>query len=310
MIETRRDDDVRLGVTSTLRHRGIGTFVGDVLRRFIAADGTTHVRALAYQTMFVMLSGFIGLIGLASVLNIEQLRGVVSELGKSLLPGPASKLIEQAIEQGSQSGPTAAVVGLAAAAMAGMFSMAQLERGANRFVASNGDRPFVRRFAMALLLSLTVGTMLLVGALVLGGGGALESGFGWHGTAATTWAIARWPIGIIIVTVAIFAAFRFAPMRRLASARLLWAGTIVSVVLWVAFTAALAGYFALRANSSSSNPYGPLLAIIALLLWSMLTSLALHLGLAATAELSGASRPTDEVVRIPEPPSSVADRRR
>jgi uncharacterized BrkB/YihY/UPF0761 family membrane protein len=310
MLETRGDEDVHVGAVSTLRHRGIGTFVGDVLRRFIAADGTTHVRALAYQTMFVILSGFIGLIGLASVLDIEQLRGVVSELGKSLLPGPASKLIEEAVKQGSRSGSTAALVGLAAAAMAGMFSMAQLERGANRLAASNDDRPFVRRFATALLLSLTVGTMFLVGALVLGGGGALESGFGWRGAAATTWAIARWPLGIAIVTVAIFAAFRFAPMRRLASARLLWAGTIVSVVLWVAFTAGLAGYFALRADSSSSNPYGPLLAIIALLLWSMLTSLALHLGLATTAELSGAPRPSDEVVRVPEPPSSDPQRQR
>ena len=33
---------------------GLGPFVGDVLLRFRAADGTTHVRALAYQTMFVI----------------------------------------------------------------------------------------------------------------------------------------------------------------------------------------------------------------------------------------------------------------
>jgi YihY family inner membrane protein len=283
-------DDVTLGATSTVRRRGVGTFVGDVLRRFIAADGTTHVRALAYQTMFVILSGFIGLIGLATVMHIQQLRGVVTELAKSLMPGPGSKVIGQTVKEGSKSGGTAAFVGLAAAASAGMFSMAQLERSANRLMSSNDDRRAVPRFAIALALSLTVGTLLLIGALVLAGGSALATGFGWSGTAATTWSIARWPIGVVIVTVAIFAAFRFAPRERLASARLLWAGTIVAVVLWVVFTIALAVYFSWR-SSSGSNPYGPLLAIIALLLWSMLTSLALHLGMSTTAELAGAPRP-------------------
>jgi len=307
VIGTQRDDDVRLGATSTLRRRGIGTFAVDVVRRFVAADGTTHVRALAYQTMFVIISGFIGLIGLATVLHIEQLRGVVTELAKALISGQGSRIVQQTVRQGSRSGGTAALVGFVAAASAGTFSMAQLERSANRLVASNDDRPALKRFAVAIALSLTVGTMLVVGALILGGGGALATGFGWSGSAETFWTIARWPIGIVVVTVGIFAAFRLAPRRPLASARLLWAGTIVSVVLWVLFTIALAIYFALRADSGS-NPYGPLLAIIALLLWSMLTSLALHLGLATIAELGGHPRPADDVVRIPETPAVVRER--
>jgi YihY family inner membrane protein len=308
MIATRPERGTGTGPVSTVRHRGIGAFVGDVLRRFIAADGTTHVRALAYQTMFVIISGFIGLIGVASVLNIEQLRGIVTELSTSLMPGPAAKVIQETLKQGSRSGGTAAAIGLAAAAVAGMFSMAQLERSANRLVADDDDRPAVRRYVTALELSLTVGTMLVAGALALGGGSALASGFGWSGAAATTWAIVRWPLGIAVASIAISGAYRFAPRQRIGTSRMRWAGTGVAVVLWVIFTAGLAGYFALRAASSSPNPYGPLLAIVALLLWSMLTSLALHLGLSTVAELAEAPMPSDEVVRIPEPPSPGDER--
>jgi uncharacterized BrkB/YihY/UPF0761 family membrane protein len=48
------------------------------------------------------------------------------------------------------------------------------------------------------------------------------------------------------------------------------------------FSLALGLYFSV----SSSAAYGSLLSVIALLLWSSLSSLALHLGLAVTAELA------------------------
>jgi uncharacterized BrkB/YihY/UPF0761 family membrane protein len=56
----------------------------------------------------------------------------------------------------------------------------------------------------------------------------------------------------------------------------------VAVALWFVFSLALGLYFAL----CSSAAYGSVLSVIALLLWSSLSSLALHLGLAVTAELA------------------------
>ena len=53
-------------------------------------------------------------------------------------------------------------------------------------------------------------------------------------------------------------------------------------MLWFVFSLALGLYFSL----SSYAAYGPLLSVIALLLWSSLSSLALHMGLAVTAELA------------------------
>jgi uncharacterized BrkB/YihY/UPF0761 family membrane protein len=280
--------------------QGVGNFVGAVLLRFRAADGTTHVRALGYQMMFVAISGFIGLVGLASALDIEQLRGVATELGRSLAPGPSGQILQQTIRQGSSQGWTAAVVGLFASAVAGTLAMAQLERSANRIAGSNDDRPGVRRYVRAAILALTVGVLFVLGTLIAVGGSALAEGFGWRGTTEQVWVVARWPFGAAVILVATYLLFLHAPRERLGEHRTLLWGAVVSLALWAVFSAGLAVYFSMRADSGQ-NPYGPLLAVIALLLWSMLSSLAFHLGLATMCELAGKKRPVDgDVVRLPD----------
>ena len=284
----------------TVAARGVGRFAGDVLLRFRSADGTTHVRALAYQTMFVAISGFIGLIGLASVLDIEQLRGVAQQMARSFAPGESGRLLQETIRQGSSEGATAAIVGLVAATIAGTLALAQLERSANRLAGSNEDRPGVGRYLVAARLALTAGVLLVAGTLVAIGGGAVARGFGWTGTVETTWAIARWPIGAALVLLATYLLFLGVPRARIGARREVFGGALASLALWVAFSAALALYFAIRADAGE-NPYGPLLAVVALLLWSMLSSLAFHLGMATVCDLAGAPRPgAGDVVRLPD----------
>jgi hypothetical protein len=54
-----------------VRGRGGVELARSSVKRFREADGTSHVRALAYQSMFVLLSGFIGLVGLASAFDMR-----------------------------------------------------------------------------------------------------------------------------------------------------------------------------------------------------------------------------------------------
>jgi uncharacterized BrkB/YihY/UPF0761 family membrane protein len=78
------------------------------------------------------------------------------------------------------------------------------------------------------------------------------------------------------------------------------AGSAVAMALWIAFTALLALYFAL--SDQAAQTYGPLVGIVALLLWSGLTSLALHVGFAVTAELARRwGESPRATVTIPEP---------
>jgi YihY family inner membrane protein len=285
-------------VRETVRRRGVGAFVRDVARRFRAADGTSHARALAYQSAFVLLSGFIGIVGLASMLNIVELRRTVEQISTWISPGPSSRLLQEAARQGASGGATATLVGLAAALVAGMFAMAQIERSANRIFGSSVDRPGVRRYVVAFLLALSAGVLFIIGMLVLAGGSTISQGAGLSGGLRTTWDVLRWPLGVVLAAIGIYLVFRFAPRERFVTGPALTAGTVVAVVLWAAFTAGLALYFALSGTSNAT--YGPLLSIVAMLLWSALTSLALHLGLSVAAEV-GANGPAGRrVVQVPE----------
>jgi len=273
--------------------RGAAGFAARTLRRFVDADGTTHVRALAYQSILIVLSGFIGVIGLASLLDAEWFRGVVVELSRTIAPGPAGRLVGEAARRGTRAGGSAAVFGLAAAFATGTLAMAQMERSANRIAGLPEDRPPVQRYVVAALLAATVGVLLGLGGLLLGAGRAIASGVGWTKEAQTAWSFARWPIGFIVVALAVFLLFRMAPRRPLGPPRAILVGSLIAVVLWAAFTALLSLYFSIQTGS----PYGPLLSIVALLIWSMLASLALHLGLATACELAAPRRPDRAVSR-------------
>jgi uncharacterized BrkB/YihY/UPF0761 family membrane protein len=164
-------------VITEVRRRGIGRLTGDVVRRFRAADGMSHTRALGYQGMFALLSGFIGLVGLAGVLGIEGIRGTVVEMSKTIAPGPSGQLLQEAARQ-STGGGTAALIGLGAALISGALAMSQVERSANRLDGRAEDRPTPRRFIVALGLALSAGILAALGLLILGGGGAVATGFG------------------------------------------------------------------------------------------------------------------------------------
>jgi len=280
-------------ISTAVRRDGASSVASAAIRRFMDADGTSHVRALAYQSIFVTLSGFIGLIGLASVLGIAEIRLAVQQMASTLSPGPSGKLLQQAAQHGSSSGTTAAVFGFLAALSAGTLAMAQVERSANR-LAGVEDRPPLERYVRAFVLAVSAGLLLAVGVLLLAGGQAVASGAGWKDTALSVWSVVRWPIGIAVVGAAIYLLFRAAPRRPIEPRRAAWIGVAVAVALWVLFTGALALYLSIGGGKT----YGSLIAIVALLLWSVLTSLSLHLGLSAAYELQ--SRVEPGTVRLPE----------
>jgi YihY family inner membrane protein len=299
-IATRNDAPVM-----EVRRRGLVTFLGDVVRRFRDADGMSHARALGYQGTFAMLSGFIGLLGLASVLGIGSLRAIVIEMSKGIAPGPSGQLLQEAARQ-SSGGGSAAVIGLGAALVSGALAMAQIERSGNRLAGRHEDRPGAKRFLVGLALALSAGVLAAVGLLLLAGGSAVATGLGWHGAAADVWMGLRWVIGIAVAGAGIYLLFRYAPERPLGSRRALLAGAAVALVLWVLFTIALTIWFAL---SSSAQTYGVLVSVIALLLWAGATSLALHLGMSVSAEFGGRGAAVvgraapDGVVELPDAPA-------
>ncbi len=272
----------------TLRRTGRRRLALDSVARFRAADGFSHSRALAFQVTLTLLPALIAVVGLAEALGQETFRRVVQETINALAPGAAGDILTEALQQGTssaarESGETALVAGFIAAVAAGTAAMAQVERGANRIYGVERDRPFIRKYAMALLLALSAGVLGLLSLVLLVGGTAIREAVDGGETFDLVWRIARWPVGLVFVVASVSLLLEYSPRRRQPEASWLAFGAAAAAALWLVFMALLALY--IDATDSFGATYGPLAGTIGVLLWSFLTSIALFLGLAFAAQL-------------------------
>ena len=258
----------------TLRRTGRRRLALDAVDRFRAADGFSHSRALAFQVTLTLLPALIAVVGLAAALGHDEFTQIVRETIQDLTPGAPGEILTEALRHGSESGhesgETALVAGGIAALIAGMSAMGQVERGANRIYGVERDRPFVRKYAVAL-------------GLTLMGGAALRNALDLGEVFDSVWRIARWPLGVVSAIGSVALLFELSPRRRQPEASWLAFGAGVSVILWLVFMGALALY--MDATDSFGATYGPIAGTIGVLLWAFLTAIALFLGLAFAAQL-------------------------
>ena len=278
-----------------LRHLAQGAFV-----RFRFGDGFSHARAFALQLALATVPLIIAGAGLASALGAESFAQVVARTVVVVSPGNNDALVAEAVqgggtEEGSERAEVVVALGLITAFFAATSAFAQLERGANRIYGTERDRPALRKYARAALITATAGVAMAVGLLLIVAGGpfgdALEDVYHWGDQVETVWDVARWPLGLAALVVAVTVLFRFAPRRRQPGLTWLALGAAVTVLLWLAASGLLALYVALAPGFGDT--YGPLTAVMALLLWANLTGIALLAGFALAAQLEAvrAGRP-------------------
>jgi YihY family inner membrane protein len=291
--ELEGDDALR-----TLRLTGWGKLAKDSFQRFRAADGFSHTRALAFQITLALLPAVIATVGLATAVQAARFRQLVVQTVDRLAPGPAGQLITEAVEQGAKSaargGIAALVLGALAALASATVAMGQIERGANRLYGVERDRPTSKKYSNAFLLACSAGLLVLLAFVLIVAGADVARATELSGAVRALWTLLRWPLSIGLAVVAFAVLFREAPRRHQPSWSWLAAGSGLAVLLWFVFTGLLALYLGMS-SSTFGQTYGPLTGMIALLVWTWLTSLALFLGVAFAAQL--------EAVRagVPEP---------
>ena len=257
----------------------------DAFMRMRVADGFSHARSMAFMTTLVAVQGVIGLVGLASLFDKGSIGTMVVATVRRAVPGAAGQVLTSAVVQAhstaSEHRYSALVFGLVGCLVTGTTVMGQLERGLNRLYGVERDRPSVQKYGLALVLAISAGTLVAVafGCLAFG----REIFHTDNSAVNTAWAMARWPLGLVLITVAVTLLFRFSPRRR--QPRLSWLsfGAGVSVLLWAVVTVGLGMFY--RFSSSFGQTYGPLAGLIALLLWCLLSAMALLFGAAVAAQL-------------------------
>ncbi|GGK81211.1 hypothetical protein GCM10012284_13920 [Mangrovihabitans endophyticus] len=282
-----------------LRHYGRWPLLRDAFVRFRYGDGFSHARALALQLCLALVPFLIALSGLAADLGAEEGGQVVADSVVALTPGASEPLVRDLLSDAvdEDAGELALVLGLITGLVALTSAMAQIERGANRIYGVERDRPVFPKYVRAAVLAVVAGLPALAGFLLLvagrpAGDSAAEH-FGWSDGMRTTWDVVRWPVSLVLIVFAVGLLFEQSPRRRQPGLSWLLFGAAVSTVLWWLASLLLAGY--VRFSDAFGATYGPLTAVMALLLWANLTGIALFLGIAFAAQLEaqrvGVSRP-------------------
>ena len=270
----------------TLERTGRLALIKDAFKRLRYADGFSHARSMAFLASLVFLQAVIALVGLAGALSSGGVSDVIVKTLRQVVPGPAGKILTDAVQQAHEAGSShryvALMVGLAGALISGTTFMGQIERALNRIYGVEQDRPTLRKYGRAFVLAITAGTLFVVAFAGLALGRAIGASLSSHGV-STVWNVLRWPLALAVLIAAIALLFNWSPRRHQPGWSWLAFGAIVSVILLAIVTIALDGMF--RLSSTFGTTYGPLAGIVALLFWAVLASGALLFGAAIGAQL-------------------------
>ena len=292
-------DDARTAIRSV----GVRRLFVDSAMRFRYGDGFTNSRALALQVALSVVPFMLALTGLAADLDVGRASDVLSRTVSAMSVGgddAPTATGGQTGDEAEEAGEVALAVGLVFALVSMTTAVAQIERGVNRIYGIERDRRARAKYGRAAVLTAILAVPVGVGFMLLVGGGpfadAMAEEYGWTGTTVTVWHLVRWPAGTLLLTFAIAVLFDHVPRRRQPSLSWLALGSGIAVALTITASGLLALY--VRESGAFDDVYGSIAGVMALLLWSYLTSIALFVGAAVAAQLeavrAGVTRPFDD----------------
>jgi membrane protein len=245
----------------------------------------------AALTYFGVLSIFPALLVVVSILGLlgESVTNSLLDNLQEVAPGPAQEIFTNAIKnlQGAGSASAVAfVIGIVSAIWASSGYVAGFMDASNAIYDVEEGRGLTK--ALPVRVGLTVVLMVLAAvvafAVTFTGGLAKQAGdlLGLGDTAVDVWALAKWPVLLVLVSVLLAVLYWGAPNVKLPF-RLFSPGSLLAVLGWVLASLAFAFYVA---NFSSYNKtYGTLAGPIVFLLWLWITNICVLLGAELNAEL-------------------------
>jgi membrane protein len=264
-----------------------------IVKRSVKEAGDDHLTtiaaALAYYaflaipSVLMMAVGIFGLVGDPKAVNslVNRLSSIIPAQAQSLLKSSLTTLTHN-----KGTGATVLIVGTLLALWSLTGAMQNVMWGLNVAYERDEGRGFVRRRLTALTMVgfAALGVLLVFGLLVLGP--HLTS---WVGNAVGQktlvtwlWWIGQWPVLIIGLLVAFAGIYYLGPNVKHPRWQFLTFGSVLGIVAWLC----LSGLFAFYVSrfGSYNKTWGSLSAVVIMLTWLWLSSLALLLGAEINAE--------------------------
>jgi membrane protein len=251
---------------------------------------TNIAAALAYFAFLAIPSTLLIAVGVFSL--VAGPHAVTTVIGKlhGIVPGQAASLLEGSLRNMTRhrgSGVAVLTVGSALALWSLTGAMQNLMWALNLAFGRVERRGFVRRrvTALGMVLFALIAFALAFGVLVLGPQLSTWVGnaIGARSVVKVVWYAAEWPLLVGGLLVA-FAGFMYlGPSLEHRRWRLVTLGSVLAVVVWVAASAAFAFY--VSRFGSYNKTWGTLAAVVVMLTWLWLSSVALLLGAEVNAEV-------------------------
>ncbi|MBY6686425.1 YihY/virulence factor BrkB family protein [Rhodococcus sp. BP-149] len=259
-------------------------------REFSKDQCTDLAAALTYYAVLSLFPALLAVVSLLGVFGqgertVTAVLDIVSDLGPSsavdTLRGPVEQLVQ------APTAGLALIIGLAGALWSASGYVGAFGRAMNRMYEVDEGRPIWKLRPVMLVVTLVGLICIAAAGLMLAVSGpvatAVGDAIGAGDTALTVWNIARWPVVLALIVLAVAILYYATPNVQQPKFRWISTGASMAIVVWI-LASVLFGFYV--ANFSSYNKtYGSLAGVIIFLLWLWITNLALLFGAELDSEL-------------------------
>ncbi|MCO5166524.1 MAG: YihY/virulence factor BrkB family protein [Planctomycetes bacterium] len=263
----------------------------DVLRRVWQQTTRDNVDLVAAGVAFYLLlsippalGAVISVYGL--VTDPARVAAQLEELSRAIPEGAQGVIGDQLDQLAGRPGGALTlgfVVSLGVALWATMRATKALMTACNLAHEEAEARGFVRRNAVAFLLTLGLLAFLVASLVLVAVAPAVLNFIGLAGALRVTIDVLRWPVLALLVLVSLAFLYRYAPNRRSPKWRWVSWGSGVATGLWLLLSAGFSFY--VSNFGGYDEMYGSLGAVVVLLVWLYLSAYVIILGAELNAEL-------------------------
>jgi membrane protein len=247
-------------------------------------------QALAYSAFMAIPAVLLVTLGVFTLVAGPQTITTLMHHFGSVMPQQATQLLGKSLNRLSShpsAGITITILGFVLAIWSTTGAMTSYMTALNLAYDRKDQRNFVKKRLVALLMVGCIGFAFLLVAGLLVFGPTIERYLGRAVNEETLvgwlWWTLQWPILILGLLAAFATLLWLGPDAEVRSWRFLTPGSIVAVVMWLVVSGAF-GFYTSKFGSYNKT-WGSLAAVIVMLTWLWLTSLALLFGAELNAEV-------------------------
>lgn len=294
-----------------------------VLRKTAREFGHDQCTDLAAAlTYYAVLSLFPAVLVMVSLLGVfgqgrrttDALLDIVSDVAPGSTVDTLRPTVQQLVE--SPSAGFALVVGILTALWSASGYVGAFGRAMNRIYEVEEGRPVwkLRPLQLVLTFAALLGAALVAFMLAVSGpvAEAVGNAIGLGQAAVTVWTIAKWPVMLLLVIIAVAVLYYATPNVQQPRFRWISLGAALAILTWILASVIFGIYVS---NFGSYNKtYGTLAGVIVFLLWLWITNLALLFGAELDAELERgrqlqAGLPAERELQLPPRDTRVSDKK-